>query len=405
MENITIYSHYLRFEQILQIVKEQFPKAQIEHSKNGLHQNLAIQVKGGFFSKSKSLKINYRQRLRPSYTLDFNRIDCGLSQNLAGMLQFIQSIPTNKQELKEQFLIKVKTINCEIAIIASPKFDSSFRTVVQKIVQVLDGFIFTPAHSFSKEAPNQHFLDKELQLLFDQNGRSNVNTLSIQIDAQYGPMAAPSSSEEQIQRKVKSEKLLAAKGIKINANLPLLPSSKETTIRNKQTVIERAYALLIIALKGEGVEQVRLDEIIADKNIHSFSPKEKDLLSKPILNDQEKAYATWRYESLYTLLWSLGVCHSLKYPNEICDVQMLVRSIFHPDRTSFEENVQLRKPELLLDELDQTYRMHWACVDARIKGNMVGGNILPSIIYERHYTLNWLTNYLEQEWDHVQTNT
>ena len=61
--------------------------------------------------------------------------------------------------------------------------------------------------------------------------------------------------------------------------------------------------------------------------------------------------------------------------------------------------------EEILDELDKTFRMNWACVDARIKGEQVTGNINPSIIYERHYALNWLTNYQNQEWDEVQTNT
>jgi hypothetical protein len=29
----------------------------------------------------------------------------------------------------------------------------------------------------------------------------------------------------------------------------------------------------------------------------------------------------------------------------------------------------------------------------------------PSIVYERHYALNWLIQYLDQDWDNVQTNT
>jgi hypothetical protein len=49
--------------------------------------------------------------------------------------------------------------------------------------------------------------------------------------------------------------------------------------------------------------------------------------------------------------------------------------------------------------------MHWACVDARIKGQEVAGGIHPGIVYERHYCLNWLTRYQDQEWDDVQTNT
>ena len=49
--------------------------------------------------------------------------------------------------------------------------------------------------------------------------------------------------------------------------------------------------------------------------------------------------------------------------------------------------------------------MHWACVDARIQGEEVKGAINPSVIYERHYALNWLTKYQNQDWDNITTNT
>ncbi len=49
----------------------------------------------------------------------------------------------------------------------------------------------------------------------------------------------------------------------------------------------------------------------------------------------------------------------------------------------------------MLDELDKTYRMNWACADARIKGQEVAGNINHSIIYRS------LTNYQNQDWDNV----
>jgi len=123
------------------------------------------------------------------------------------------------------------------------------------------------------------------------------------------------------------------------------------------------------------------------------------------LNDQDRAYATWRYESLYTMLWALGKMEELKFPSEICDVQTIVGKIFQPSREEFENTVNLRNKEEILNELDKTYRMNWACVDARIKGQEVSGNINPSVVYERHYSLNWLTNYQNQDWDNVQTNT
>ena len=95
----------------------------------------------------------------------------------------------------------------------------------------------------------------------------------------------------------------------------------------------------------------------------------------------------------------------LKYPSDICDVTNVVSNIFEPSRAEFEAKVNLRSPSEILSELDKIYRMNWACVDARIKGETVSGNINPSVVYERHYSLNWLTNHQNQNWDDVTTNT
>ena len=48
--------------------------------------------------------------------------------------------------------------------------------------------------------------------------------------------------------------------------------------------------------------------------------------------------------------------------------------------------------------------MDWTCVDARIKGVQIT-EIHSGVVYERHYSLNWLTKYQNQDWDNVQTNT
>ena len=58
-----------------------------------------------------------------------------------------------------------------------------------------------------------------------------------------------------------------------------------------------------------------------------------------------------------------------------------------------------------MDELDKTYRMNWACVQARVTGGEPGGKIHGGIVYERHYALNWLTRYQDYDWDDVTTDT
>jgi len=42
----------------------------VEINDGGLQKSLVATIKGGFFSKTKTLKINYRQRKNPSYKLE-----------------------------------------------------------------------------------------------------------------------------------------------------------------------------------------------------------------------------------------------------------------------------------------------------------------------------------------------
>ncbi len=402
MENSTIYSHKLDFAGIAEIVKQKLPKANIEIKEDGINKSLEATIKGGLFGKSKKLRINYRERENPSYQLQ--QIECPLTQNLAGMVNYIQSLPTSNQEVKGKFLYKVMAVNSEMGFLVEPGFNDDFLSILKQIVTAQDAFLFAESNSVFKKSNGQHFLDKHFNLILDTEGNCGISDIEVSVDAKYHD-SQQEDSEEQLKRKEKSESLLNEKGIKINANLPSIPALDDTQIRDLQSVIDRAYALMIIAARGEGVPVDRLQKPIDDKKINSFTPAEQRILSQEELSDQDRSYATWRYESLYTLLWVLNILPDLKYPSEICNVEEVVSSILQPGREEFEQGCKLRSGDEILDELDKTYRMNWACVDARINNQQVGGGIEPSIIYERHYALNWLTNYQNQEWDDVQTNT
>ncbi len=403
MENCTIYSHELKFDQILSIIKENLPKAQIEIEDGGLQKSMIATIKGGFFSKTKTLKINYRERANPSYKLE--EIECGLTQNLAGMANFIQSLPAQNEVVRGQLLHKVMSMNCEIAFMAEPTLIADFQKFLKAITFALDAIIFTPPNSFFAKSTGQHFLDKNLNLILDNNGNCEIDNLVVNVNAKYHDIPTANYVEEQLERKSKSEAILSKNEVKVNKNIPCIATEAATNLRTKEAIIQRVYALLIIAVKGEGVEQEKLNQVIKDKNITSFSAKETMILKKENLEDGERAYATWRYESLTVLLWALGKIDQLKYPAEICNVPEIVNAIFRPNRKEFEDSAKLRSKAEILDQLDKIYRMHWACVDARIKGEEVKGGLLSGVVYERHNALNWLTNYQGADWDDVQTNT
>lgn len=404
MENCTIYSHYPNFEKVVEIVKQELPKAQIEVSNNGNNHSLVATVKGGFFSKGNQLNINYRQRTKLGYQL--KQPECALTQNLIGMANFVQNFPTPNNEIKSLLVSKIHTLNCEMPFMAEPAFTKEHISILRKIGTALDTIIFTNPNSHFSQSNSQHFLDAQLNLILDPNGQSNVETVSVKIDDQYFDGTPDyEATPDQEKRKTNSIAFLNSKGIKTTPTLPFVESEETTELRTKKEIIDRIYGLTLYAAYGEGVPKENLMRAAQDKGVSSFTPHEQSILNKEELNDQEKANATWRYESLQALLWAVGKIDNLRYPSEICDVKSIVGAVIGVPRPEFESSCMLRSKAEILDELDKTYRMNWACVNARIKGEQVGGGIHPGIVYERHYAFNWLVNYLGQDWDNVSTDT
>ena len=403
MENCTLYSHKLDFDKVIQIVESNLPKAKIEVDDGGIQKSLVAVIKGGFFGKTKTLKINYRQRENPSYKLD--QIECGLTQNLAGMVGFIQKFPAHNESVRNKFLHKVMSANTEMAFMAEPKITNEFEAILRKVVSELDAFIFTPPNSLFTKSNGQHFVDKDLNLILDTQGNCEIEDISVHVDAKYRDEPSDNNTDEQKERKSKSNEFLTSHGIKVSKTLPCISDSAQVQLRSVSEVIDRTYSLLVTAAKGEGVESEHLSRMVESKKVDQLSGKERSIYEADVLSDQDKAYATWRYESLYTMLWALGIMDDLKYPSQICDVQMIVGKLLQPSREEFVESVNMRDKDEILNELDKIYRMNWACVDARIKNEEVAGSINPSVVYERHYSLNWLTSDLGSDWDDVQTHT
>lgn len=403
MENCTIYSHKLNFDKVVEIVKSHLPKAKFDIVESGINKRLIATIKGGFFSKDKTLKINYRERTEPSYNLD--NAQCGLSQNLVGMTNFVNSFATDNANLKSQLIYKIMSCNSEMPFIVEPGFNVEFAAILKDVTSAMDAIVFAQPSAFFNKSIVNHFTDKDLNLILDQSGNSEIESLEVKVDAKYHDQPKQSISDEQQVRKSNSEKILQQHHIAINDNLPPIASSRDTELRSVLEVSNRIHALMVVAAKGEGIEQEHLDRAIEGKKIYDLTPRESYIIGATELQDHERAYATWRYESLYTLLWAAGIMSELKYPSEICNVQEVVGAIVGVSRSDFDGSIDLRSKEEILDQLDLTYRMNWACVNARIKEEEVGGGIHPSIVYERHYALNWLTRYMDSDWDDVQTTT
>lgn len=400
MDHCTFYNHQLVYDQIVRIVERHLPDSKKEFDEVEGFKSIKINQKGGLFSKNKPLIITYRERETPSYHL--NQVSCPLEQNLYGMTEFVSSIPAKNQEIQKVFIQKIATINCEYVVSAELGYSKEAKDIINDLCSVGDPFLFVQPSKFFNQSKSQHFLDNHLQLLLDNRGETSLADLVVQIGAEYRDSQI-TVSESALKRKEHSESILESHGIQINKNLPVI--EEEIQLRRKADVLDRIYALVTIAAKGEGVKTEQIGAVMERLQISHFSEQEQDIMSKEELSDQERLNATWRYESLYLLLWSVEKCDTLPYPSVICPVEEIVGAILSKSREEFSNESILRSKEEILDQLDLVYRMNWACVNARIKGEEPSGNLMPGVVFERHYALNWLINYQDQDWDYISTDT
>ncbi|AON55640.1 DUF4272 domain-containing protein [Herbaspirillum seropedicae] len=214
------------------------------------------------------------------------------------------------------------------------------------------------------------------------------------------------NSHEALQRRARSESVLRAEGVPINQYLPVIETEDEAKRRSTSQISQRALCVLLVALKGEGLEQPIVERIAQDfRLLDDLTPKERAFMAAKTPSQHDRVQFSWKYEAAWVLLWAMGYVSKLDKPTKICDVQFAVKTMRDRGPDGFEVGAKLRSLRDILDQADLIYRYHWAVVDARIKGRPAPANLDPGVVLERHYGLNWLIGYMEQAWDDISTDT
>jgi hypothetical protein len=214
------------------------------------------------------------------------------------------------------------------------------------------------------------------------------------------------ASKEALERKQRSIARLKAEGVRVNDSLPVIADSKAAKARSSEEVARRAVAVCLTAVKGEGLEQKTIDELVKRFQAETFfSPKELAFIQNADPARQERVQFSWRYECYWVLLWALGYVETLEPPHGICDVKKAIAILRDRGTEKFIKEAKLRPLAEILDEADLIYRYHWAVVDARVNGGEPPSKVEGGVVMERHYVLNWLVGYMDQPWDDVSTDT
>lgn len=213
-------------------------------------------------------------------------------------------------------------------------------------------------------------------------------------------------SKEAADRRNRSAKQLQREGVPTITHLPVIEDSTEVKVRKTEEIAHRAIAICITAVKGEGLEQATIDSLVTKFGARNFfSPEEAAFIKDPAPSKADRIKFSWRYECLWVCLWSLGYVEKLERPEGTCDVAKAVSFLRDRDTAQFIKDAKLRPLSEILDQADIIYRYHWAVVSARLKHQETPVKLEGGVVQERHYILNWLVGYLDQEWDDVSTDT
>ena len=224
-------------------------------------------------------------------------------------------------------------------------------------------------------------------------------------------------------RKERSEKFLNKQNIKINPHLPIIEDENEAKIKSPEETVKRAVTALFatqIAMDCLNPESdVKESATFFGEMLARFglteepTPEEKMFFA--LVNDNAPKptakFATqmaWRVEMVIPLLWACGIISGdLEYPDKESEYIEQARMIAACD--NFDElmvKVKMRNSSKILDKADLLFRMDWACVDARLRGEIPSGNLNPDVVVEQHKGINWLIGAFDAEdWDKVKPHT
>lgn len=215
--------------------------------------------------------------------------------------------------------------------------------------------------------------------------------------------------EDAIKRRHHTKQQLTTLGLTIPDSLPPCLGGDELILRSAQEVAERDLALMITAVQAEYLQDGNAlpAQEYAERcpiGFSALSPKEDQFIHNPQPQEQDIINMLWRYEALVVLHWALNWQPSLPNANEICNVSAVVQEAMKQSEQSI-PFVTLRARSDILDMLDLYYCLHWFARDCQLNGKEIPNTIDSGIILERHYALNWLVCFENNDWDDVDTPT
>lgn len=202
----------------------------------------------------------------------------------------------------------------------------------------------------------------------------------------------------------------------------VVDDDEDVTVRSAQEVAQRVMVLWAVDMKAEGVDQSNATRHLDVLNLDdAVSPKEREFFDDPNPDPGYCQSLVWRLESIWILLWALGCIKKPGWPFGMCNTKVMVPLLEKSEQNpKFISKASLRSKSEILDQRDLTMRIHWAIRDSYLNGRPLPGNLnwarpddwlaadssaAVGVVEQRHYALNWLCNFMDADWDNVDTPT
>jgi len=182
----------------------------------------------------------------------------------------------------------------------------------------------------------------------------------------------------------------------------------QNKMKTPQEITKRVLILIGVFQAATGRNKETIINLLKENHLWSnVSDLEKKFLET---SDEESKFISmqysWRAEAVYILLWVLNKLDFDEIPKNENNLDQISELLKADDFFKILDinNSQLRYVDEIYNKLEEIGRLNWEIRDALINKKEPPNDYHPSIIYEWHYALNWLTKPNE-EWDYIATDT
>jgi len=322
--------------------------------------------------------------ITPHYE-DSEELIVEMQMNIATWLQGRTDKKAKKVRRRSQGMVAGYTLD------VSPEWDHS-----RKAQQIAQGIM----------AYYNYALMYDGMAIYNENGNREVG--SEESDSKYWKIPDPEifASEESRERKKASIEVMKREKIGYIDHLPVIADTSETTLRPIEDIVRRAYALWLVAERAEGMSQEEYDNRVSQYRVEdSITANERAFADDEDPREDYVLEFSQRWEACKLLLWSIGFFVDIARPDHFANVDRLREMLSTRTVKQMVAEAQLRSVGEVLDMNDLVYRYHWGALDAELYGKPIPAKLQYTVLFERHYALNWLIGYKNQDWDDVRTDT